>query len=228
MTKITDLTGQKFGRLTVTGIAPRDRDVNGKMKPVMWECLCECGKSHVALAANMRSGDVSSCGCYKTEVQTTHGMSKDPLYATWVSVKFRVLNPNSKDFARYGAVGRDMEPEWINDFPAFREWVMENLGNKPTQEHTLDRSNNDLGYLKGNLRWATQIEQANNCRTNRVITFQGITATMKQHCARLGLAYSAVKMRLGSMGWSVEQALGIPTTGDRHYRRPAAETCCEE
>lgn len=42
------------------------------------------------------------------------------------------------------------------------EWIITNLGLRPTPEHTLDRRDNDEGYIAGNLRWATRDEQAQN------------------------------------------------------------------
>lgn len=42
------------------------------------------------------------------------------------------------------------------------EWVVLNLGLRPSIAHTLDRSDNDKGYEPGNLRWATRDEQAKN------------------------------------------------------------------
>ena len=108
-----------------------------------------------------------------------------------------------------------MEPEWIEDFASFRSWVLEHIGPKPSRHYTLDRIKNHLGYLKGNLRWATHVEQQNNKRSNRYITRNGETLTLKQWCIRLGLNYYAVKMRVNAMAWPVELALTIPTDGTR-------------
>lgn len=58
MAKALDLTGQKFGRLTVL-----KRVENGKGGKVNWECLCECGNRKVASSGDLRSGNVKSCGC---------------------------------------------------------------------------------------------------------------------------------------------------------------------
>ena len=120
-----------------------------------------------------------------------------------------------------------MESEWAGDFFAFKGWVLQNLGAKPSPKHTLDRINNSVGYLKGNLRWATPVDQQNNTRTNRMITRNGETLTLKQWCIRLGLNYGAVKMRVNAMAWPVEVALTIPTDGThvRKLRDAIVEDC---
>lgn len=44
------------------------------------------------------------------------------------------------------------------------EWIVVNLGLRPTEEHSLDRRDNARGYAPSNLRWATKDEQARNKR----------------------------------------------------------------
>lgn len=57
-----DLSGQKFGRLTV--IKDSGRRVN---KKVMWLCQCECGNQVEVSGDNLKSGNTQSCGCYRRE-----------------------------------------------------------------------------------------------------------------------------------------------------------------
>lgn len=58
---VLDLTGQKFGRLTVIR---RGEDRGGR---VAWEALCDCGNTSIPLGQNLRRGDVKSCGCLNRE-----------------------------------------------------------------------------------------------------------------------------------------------------------------
>lgn len=65
MGKAIDLTGMKFGRLTVL-----ERDMTkpiGHQKPVYWVCQCECGKIKVVRGANLKNGHTQSCGCLRIE-----------------------------------------------------------------------------------------------------------------------------------------------------------------
>ena len=80
------------------------------------------------------------------------------------AVKQRCNNPNSLGYSNYGGRGIGF------GFPsvrAFAEWVMDNLGAKPSTTHSLDRIDNNRGYEPGNLRWATRAEQARNKRAYR-------------------------------------------------------------
>lgn len=67
MPKKIDLTGQKFGRLTVTGEAPRHRTPQG-VSVLLWYCDCDCGKKNIAVRGNdLRHGRTVSCGCWNLE-----------------------------------------------------------------------------------------------------------------------------------------------------------------
>ena len=62
MSRVKDLTGMKFGRLTVIG-----RHGSNKRGDAMWLCRCECGNEVVVRGDSLRSGDTTSCGCLRKE-----------------------------------------------------------------------------------------------------------------------------------------------------------------
>lgn len=62
MGKFIDLTGKRFGKLTVTRRSEDHIEPNGK-RVVMWECLCDCGNNCVVTGKNLRAGICKSCGC---------------------------------------------------------------------------------------------------------------------------------------------------------------------
>jgi hypothetical protein len=93
----------------------------------------------------------------------SHGLSKTPEYHCWSQIKARCLNCNSQRYPDYGGRGITVHPEWVHDFKAFYEHV----GPKPSPDHSLDRINNEGNYEPGNVRWATWVEQAANCRPRR-------------------------------------------------------------
>ena len=215
--EMDEMIGKKFGRLTVIEALPVERYANGKIKHLAFLCECECGNTLGVTKYHLRDGHTKSCGCYSLESRTKHGMARNALYHVWYNIRARITDPQHQSYNYYGAKDLAMEESWKEDFPAFEAYIRENLGPKPTPQHSLDRTKNHLGYIKGNLRWATKREQSNNKSDNRILTFKGVTLTMAQHARRLNLRYNTVHQRISS-GWTVEQALGTPTDGKRHKR----------
>lgn len=60
-----DLTGMRFGRLIVQRIS----NIRGNKKQIRWECVCDCGNTHLVTGESLRSGKSKSCGCLSTEVK---------------------------------------------------------------------------------------------------------------------------------------------------------------
>lgn len=86
----------------------------------------------------------------------------------WRAAKARCHSKNNKNYKTYGARGITVYKEWREDYKTFAKWVQENLGDRPTNKHSLDRKDNDKGYEPDNLRWATPKQQAQN-RTTTVL-----------------------------------------------------------
>jgi hypothetical protein len=63
--KLIDLTGQKFGRLTVIERVKKPEHLKGKK--TYWLCRCDCGKENIVTRSDLRSKKTSSCGCYNVE-----------------------------------------------------------------------------------------------------------------------------------------------------------------
>lgn len=60
MAKPSDLSGQRFGKLTVIRRVENDKQGHSR-----WECQCDCGNSHIVSAVGLKSGHTKSCGCWK-------------------------------------------------------------------------------------------------------------------------------------------------------------------
>ena len=155
MTKLVDLTGQKYGRLTVIR-----RSEKRHLAGALWECSCECGGASVSNSLKLRTGHTQSCGCMKVEAvpNLRHGYSGTATHRSWKEMRQRCLNPNSDKWQWYGGRGISVCAEW-DGFEVF----LTDMGVRPAGK-TIDRINSDGNYEKSNCRWATPTEQAT---TNR-------------------------------------------------------------
>jgi hypothetical protein len=162
--KKLDLTGQKFGRLTVKEEAGKNE--NGD---ILWECTCECGNIKFISRNCLRSGHTKSCGRLVSEIaknnavkrNTTHGLYGIPAHKSWTHMILRCTNPNYNRFIDYGGRGIKVCKRWrlFENFYA-------DMGDRP-EGKTIERKNNDLGYYKENCRWASRSEQQHNCRISK-------------------------------------------------------------
>ena len=143
----------------------------------------------------------------------------DRLYGIYCGIKNRCYNPNRKNYPRYGGRGITVCDEWMgeNGYAIFREWAMKNGYDPeaPYMQCTIDRIDSNGPYAPWNCRWASMKEQANNMRTNRLLTYNGETKTMSQWAETVGIKADTIQCRLKYYGWSVEEALTIPTGGRR-------------
>lgn len=129
--------------------------------------LCDCGKEFIADRGNVNSGNTRSCGCLaKDNLSITYkqGLSYKYLWRIWYDMIRRCYNENRHNFKYYGGRGIKVYYEWIDNPEKFINWIIKNLGERPSKEYTLDRIENNGHYEPGNLRWATKLEQRLNRR----------------------------------------------------------------
>ena len=180
MRRVNDLTGKKFGMLTVIGI-----DDRGTRK-TYWMCQCDCGNVKSVRSDSLQSGAIKSCGCLKKKQDAmnltsnhSHKMSGTRLFGEWQGMKGRCFNKNNARFARYGGRGITVCDEWRDDFSAFARWAVENGYD---EKLTLDRIDNDKSYSPENCRWADARTQSRNRSTNVVVTIGNSTRTLTEWC----------------------------------------------
>lgn len=188
---VEDLTGRRFGRLTVIGRAPN------KGERTMWICKCDCGNIKTIGRANLVKGTTQSCGCLHKEAvrainKKKHGGTGSPTYIRWRSMKSRCYNPNDIGYANYGGRGIRVCERWLNSYEAF----VADMGVVPSREYTLDRIDVNGDYCPENCKWATMKEQSNNKRNNRLLTHNNRTQTISQWCDELGFSRNLAQKRL--------------------------------
>lgn len=91
-------------------------------------------------------------------------MRKDRTYVSWAQMKQRCDNPNHHAADAYQGRGITYDPDWD-----CYDYFLRDMGPRP-ENTSLDRIDNDKGYYKGNCRWATKKEQANNQRKRKILT----------------------------------------------------------
>lgn len=200
--RFIDLEGNVFHRLTVLKYAGKQN------KSSCWLCMCECGESTVACTSDLRRGFKKSCGCWRSEntagLSYIHGLSKTDEFHIWQGIKKRCLNKKCIAYADYGGRGIVICEEWKDDFISF----LNHVGKRPSKMHSIDRIDNEGNYEPGNVRWATDREQASNTRSSKMVTYRGQTLPLIQWVEKLGVSYGRVLSRMQT-GWSVSDAFEV-------------------
>lgn len=194
MGKYQDLTGKKYGKLTV--IEPiNEKLLSGQHKRLI--CQCECGNTTIVSSVHLKNGDTQTCGCY------FHGLSNTRLYTIWNKMKSRCNNKKEKAYKYYGERGISICKEWKNDFKTFYNWA---INNGYADNLTIDRINNEEGYSPNNCRWVTQKVQANNTRWNHRVSYNGEVHNISEWSEITGIKANTIIYRL-RRGWNIERAL---------------------
>lgn len=208
--EFTDLTGQQFGRWTVLGLADPKKDASGR-EYEMWKCQCGCDNHTVKdiYVQHLIHGNSKSCGCLLRETAgnnfRTHGKTETRLYNIWCGMKARCRRKSNPAYKRYGGRGIDVCAEW-NDFKNFSEWA-ESHGY--ADDLSIDRIDNSRGYSPDNCRWVTAKAQANNTRSTRMITIDGVTKCAAEWSEIYGVPLYEIHFRIRN-GWDPDRAVKTP------------------
>ena len=99
----------------------------------------------------------------------------------------RCYNKNNNVYQYYGARGIKVCDRWLESFENFYE----DMGDRPSSNHSLDRINNDGNYEPSNCKWSTQSEQVINSR--RILSKSGY-----RYIYSTGKGYRVEVLRLGN------------------------------
>lgn len=125
-----------------------------------------------------------------------------PGYNNWQAMLERCRNPKKDSWAHYGGRGIKVCDRW-QDFSAF----IEDMGEKPAPEYSLDRIDPNGDYEPSNCRWATWTEQARNQRESVSATVDGEKKPLKEWAELTGIKYGTLYTRIFLWGWSPKEAI---------------------
>ena len=186
--KLENLNGQKFGSLLVLKY---DSDYK-------WFCECLCGKIVSVKSGKLKNGETKTCGC---KIGFSSGNSKLIEYKIWLGIKNRCYNKNYMHFDSYGGRGIKVCDRWLESFENFYE----DMGKRPSKNHSIDRIDVNKDYSPENCRWADNKTQARNRRNTIIVNYKGIEKPVIELCEELNLNYHKIISRL-KRGWLVEKA----------------------
>jgi len=202
--KLIDLTGKKSGYLTVLSKSKNQTNA-GQPK---WVCRCCCGELIEAPGPALRRQSIKSCGCMKSDLiraaSTKWIVRPKQVYTAWNTMRARCYDANNHAYKRYGGRGIRVCPSWLASFDAF----LRDMGEPPTDDHSIDRIDNDGNYSPENCRWATRKQQARNRRSSRIVTAFGESKPLAAWAedARCKVKYGTLKRRL-RIGLEPEDAI---------------------
>ena len=203
MGKFEDLTGQRFGYLTVIKKAGKN-----KSDKILWLCKCDCGKLKIIQGTSLKNGRTKSCGCLRKKgARMTHGFKYTRLYCIWQGIKKRCLNKNTSNYYIYGGRGIKICDEWKNDFKSFHDWAFANGYDESAKrgDCTIERIDVNGNYEPSNCRWATMKEQCRNTRSNKLITYNNETRCLMDWSYIFNINYKTLLYRF-KKGWTIEKA----------------------
>lgn len=187
--------GLKFGKLTVIDSLIRYTAGGHPMQRLL--VRCECGREYEReVSSVVKSRGAPMCKeCKKLDNSARSDTGhRHPLYKVWWSMIVRCHDQNSQAFRHYGARGIQVCDRWrgerqnfeLGTIEGFKTFVSD-MGDRPSQTHSIDRVNNDGDYSPENCRWATKEEQSNNTRATVKVSLHGRTLSISQWGRALGI-----------------------------------------
>lgn len=191
--------GDRFGNLIVIKEAEK-YSLPGGTSQRRFLCKCVCGAQVEVFLSSLRNGTSKSCGC-----EGKHGGHGTPEYHAWEAMWQRCTNPNNPSYKDYGARGICVDA-CFKDFSKF----LSEVGTRPSRLYSLDRRDNEKGYIPGNLWWVTRDLQNLNRRNAKLYEFKGQSLPLCKWADILGVTEKTLWSRIHVCKWPVEKALSTP------------------
>lgn len=138
-------------------------------------------------------------------MQSKTKVSGTTTHRIWKGIVARCTIQSASGYANYGGRGITVCERWRNSFANF----LADMGERPSENHSIERIDYNAGYSPENCRWATRIEQNRNTRANRKLTIFGETKCLSEWAEQYGINEASIRRRLDS-GWSECDAVTSP------------------
>jgi len=149
----------------------------------------------------------------------TVGRKLSTEYQCYRSMRARCNRPKNKSYPDYGGRGIKVCERWMDSFSNF----LEDMGRKPSQEHSIERIDHNGNYEPSNCKWASKKEQMANRRNSIYIEFNGIRKLQVRWAESVGASENSIKYRIDH-GWTIEEALTLERdrkTLRKQFQRPS-------
>jgi hypothetical protein len=202
--RIPDIINKRFNSLIVLSLAGMV-ETSGQRHSV-WICQCDCGNTCLRQIKSLTDKKWSSCGCHLKKRRIfgpSLRLDFPREYSIWNTMWQRCTNPRDRHFILYGGRGITVDQCWEN----FNKFMVD-MKPRPSDKHSIDRKNNNLGYSKDNCHWVIQSVQIRNTRRNIILTHNGITQCLKDWAIMLGISPATFRYRLNHE-WPEEQLFSV-------------------
>lgn len=191
-------------------------------------CKCDCGKTKDVRVDSLLNGDSSSCGCgtIAKRRQSSHAtkdrsynVSDHVFYNLLMDIHRRCYNKNRDDYKHYGGRGIAVCKRWHKSTPYYLDNFTEDMGSAYRKGLEIERIDVNGDYCPENCIWVDRRTQVNNLRTNRELTWGGITLSTAEVCHLAGLDQAWISDRLNKLEYSnsMEEMFSVKFL-DRQYK----------
>lgn len=214
-----DMSGQRFGRLTV--VRRHGTKLTGTQKLATWTCKCDCGRLRNVPGRNLRRGDTRSCGVscrlgHARKTKWTIGRVHGRLTVTDVkSIKGRTV------LVCACACGRNVT------VPAHEVWSRKSCGCLRAPDPPKYTTGQHFGileilsvgdYTRHGYRYETL---CHGCDRKFMRLEKNLAQSQSCHacsrasplsalCAKSGISHATASYRMKKLGWGLEAACTVP------------------
>lgn len=159
--------GARFGRLTIRQKTRESPKISPSIRK-QYVCDCDCGHRVTVPQMYLVRKPNPKLDCGQCEDLKTNKTKFNEEYRIWLMMLVRTTDPRHVSWKHYGGRGIKVCEEWSDPVTGF-DTFLEYIGPRPSERHSIDRVNNNVGYQpfyngERQVKWSTAAEQAMNKR----------------------------------------------------------------